>query len=225
MRFDIITLFPTIFQSLEASKIFVRAKEKKLLEMVTHDLRPFGSGPHQAVDDAPYGGGAGMVLKIEPLVKALESIERKGRSKVLLLSPQGETLSHTMAKSLSTEFDQLILICGRYEGVDERLLNFIDGMVSIGDYVMSGGEFGALVLVDVISRLIPQVVGREESVETDSFACGTLKYPQYTKPQSFRGLNVPDVLLTGNHQKIEQFRKLESEKNTRERKPFLLSKK
>lgn len=222
MRFDVISLFPSAFEALSVSKIWTQALEKKSVELVVHDLRSFGVGPHKIVDDAPYGGGEGMLLKLEPLVAALESIERKKSSLVLCMSPQGETFSQGLAQDLS-KIDQLILICGRYEGFDERFIeHWVDQCISIGDYVLTGGELPAMVMMDAISRHLPGVLGAEQSLHNDSLSRGGLKYPQYTRPESFRGHKVPEVLLSGHHGNIELWRQEKSELRTLQKRPDLL---
>lgn len=223
MRMDVITLFPECFDALSVSKIWKRAVENQKLSLHLHNLRDFAKDKHHTVDDIPYGGGAGMILKIEPLVDALESIPRIGKNKVILLSPQGKCFDQKMAKSYVGHWDQLILVCGRYEGLDERFIEgWVDECLSIGDYVLSGGEIPAMVVLETLSRLIPGVLGDEESVETDSIHSGRLKYPQYTRPQDYRGILVPEVLTTGNHEKIRQWRQKKSDIRTLQMRPDLL---
>jgi tRNA (guanine37-N1)-methyltransferase len=199
-----------------------RALAKKAVDIRLHDLRKFTTDKHHTADDVPYGGGAGMVMKPEPLVKALTAI-KKGRKKVktLFLSPQGKRLDHSMVLELSRE-KNLLLICGHYEGLDERVMKSIDGEVSLGDFVMTGGEPAAAVIVDALVRFLPGVVGQRESVEKDSFFNGLLDYPHYTRPRFFKGMSVPEVLLSGNHARIERWRKKESLKNTLAKRPDLL---
>ncbi|MEZ4705381.1 MAG: tRNA (guanosine(37)-N1)-methyltransferase TrmD [Bdellovibrionota bacterium] len=222
MKFDVISLFPEAFGALGVSKIWKNAIDAGLIELRLHDLRDFGLGPHKTVDDTPYGGGEGMLLKVEPLVAALESIPRTETSRVLCMSPQGKAFDQTLAQEWS-DMDHVILICGRYEGFDERFLeHWVDECVSIGDYVLSGGELAAMVVMDTLSRLIPGVVGEPVSVSNDSFSRGSLKYPQYTRPEDFRGHRVPQVLLSGNHQKIQQWREEISHLRTLQKRPDLL---
>jgi tRNA (guanine37-N1)-methyltransferase len=222
MRFDIITSLPEIFRSAFSAGVLKKGIEKGLIEIMIHNLRDFSSDKHQQIDDRPYGGGEGMVLKPEPLFKAVESIPKDKDAPIILLSPQGRKLDHKIAKKLST-FSQIILICGRYEGVDERVKeHLITDEISIGDYVLSGGEFAALVIIDAVSRFIPGVVGKPESVKSDSFATGLLDYPHYTRPREFRGMKVPEVLLSGNHTKITNWRKKKSLEKTFLRRPDLL---
>ena len=224
MRFDVLTIFPGMFFAHLEEGILGRAVKRELVDVRLVNIRDFASGTHKATDDRPYGGGDGMVMTPEPLVKALESVDRSDRSLVVLLSPQGTTFNQETAWELS-EWDQLILICGRYEGVDERIrLTCIDREISIGDYVLSGGEIGALVVMDAVSRLIPGVLGGEKSNQEDSFEDGLLEYPQYTRPRVFGSNEVPPVLLSGDHEKIRQWRRKESLKRTLERRPDLLQK-
>ncbi|SPD74241.1 tRNA (guanine-1-)-methyltransferase [uncultured Desulfobacterium sp.] len=224
MRFDVLTIFPSLFYGHLEEGILGRAVKRGLVDIRLINIRDFATGVHKATDDRPYGGGDGMVMTPEPLTKALESIERLDRSLVILLSPQGKTFDQEAAWDC-TEWDQLILICGRYEGVDERIrLGCIDREISIGDYVLSGGEIGALVVMDAVSRLIPGVLGGERSNQEDSFQDGLLEYPQYTRPRVFKGREVPPVLLSGDHEKIRQWRRRESLKRTLERRPDLLKK-
>ena len=224
MRFDVISVLPAMLEAIRVSKIWQKAESAGLLELFVHDLRDFTSDRHRTVDDTPYGGGAGMLLKIEPLVKAVGSIPVVGRRKVLLASPQGTTLTQETVQAWS-QLDQIVLVSGRYEGVDERFVDgWIDECFSVGDYVLSGGELPSMVVMEAVSRMIPGVVGRWESVETDSFSCGLLKYPQYTKPPVFRGMEVPAVLQSGHHEKIEAWRKEQSRSRTEQRRPDLLKK-
>ncbi len=221
-RIDILTLFPGYFEGPLTVSMIKRAVAKKAVDIRLHDLRKYTTDKHHTADDVPYGGGAGMVMKPEPLVRALSAI-RRGRKKVktLLMSPQGRRFDHALAVELSRE-KSILLICGHYEGVDERLMKWIDGEVSLGDYVLTGGEPAAAVLVDALVRLLPGVVGDRQSVEKDSFFNGLLDYPHYTRPRSFQGMKVPEVLLSGNHARIERWRKKESLKNTLAKRPDLL---
>ncbi|MHC9541948.1 MAG: tRNA (guanosine(37)-N1)-methyltransferase TrmD [Vulcanimicrobiota bacterium] len=223
MRIDIITIFPEIFTPLEKS-IVKRAREAGLVEIVIHNLRDYTSDFHRTVDDAPYGGGAGMVMKIEPLFKALSRIrgENPEEAHVLLTSPQGKTFSQSMAVLLS-EKKRIILICGHYEGIDERVAQHLcDDEVSIGDYVLTGGELPAMVIIDAVVRLLPGVID-EESLKSESFSEKMLDFPQYTRPREFQGWAVPDVLLSGNHKEIERWRREKRLEKTRARRPDLLS--
>ena len=224
MRFDVLTIFPNMFYGHLEEGILGRAVKRGLVDVRLVNIRDFAAGVHKATDDRPYGGGDGMVMTPDPLFKALESVDRLDRSLAVLLSPQGKTFNQEAAWELA-DWDQLILICGRYEGVDERIrLTCIDREISIGDYVLSGGEIGALIVMDAVSRLIPGVLGGEKSNQEDSFEDGLLEYPQYTRPRVFGGKEVPPVLLSGDHEKIRQWRRKESLKRTLERRPDLLQK-
>lgn len=224
MRFDILTLFPGFFDSPLKQSIIGKAIEKGLIRVNTHNIRDYTLDKHRTTDDYPYGGGHGMVMKPDPVVRAIESL-KEGSSgvKVLLTTPQGERFSHGLALGLS-ELPGLIIICGRYEGVDERIRAFADLEVSAGDYVLSGGEIPALAIIDAVGRLIPGVLGEPVSKEHDSFSDGLLEYPQYTRPEEFRGLKVPDVLLSGNHAVIEKWRRDQSIIRTYKKRPDLLEK-
>lgn len=216
MRFNIITIFPKIFDSYFGEGMIKRAQDKKLIEIKVHNLRDFTTDKHQSVDDTPYGGGAGMLMKIEPLYKAIKKIKGRKRTKIILLSAKGQPWKQKLAQKYAKE-KEIILICGRYEGVDERLKYFIDEEVSIGPYVLTGGEIGAMTIVDSTSRLIPGVLGNLESSEDESHSQeGILEYPQYTKPAIFKAgkkkLSVPSVLLSGNHQKIRAWREKNKKK-------------
>ena len=219
MKITILTLFPEMVEPLINSSILKRAQEKKLVKFEVVNFRDFSTNKHKTVDDTPYGGGSGMVLSVEPIYYALESLEKPNYK--ILLSPQGKTFDQTKAKELLME-KHLTFICGHYEGFDERVIDFVDEEISLGDFVMTGGEIAAMAMIDSIVRLIPGVIGSQESFEKDSFYDGLLDYPQYTKPREFKGLMVPDVLLSGDHAKIEQWRQEMSKKKTLERRPDLL---
>lgn len=223
-RIDILTLFPDYFAGPFTVSMIKRAVAKKAVDIRLHDLRKWAADKHHTADDVPFGGGAGMVMKPEPLTKALSALKR-GRKKVktLLMSPQGRRFDHAMAVELSKE-KSLLLVCGHYEGIDERVMAMIDGEVSLGDYVLTGGEPAAAVIVDALVRFLPGVVGDRQSVEKDSFFNGLLDYPHYTRPRFFKGMGVPEVLLSGNHALIEKWRKKESLKNTLAKRPDLLEK-
>lgn len=225
MKFDILTLFPDLFHAFLQESILGRAVKRGLVDIKLTDIRSFARGPHRVTDDRPYGGGNGMVMKPGPVYRALQAVDRpKGKSLVVLLTPQGKTFEQSKAWELS-RLDQLILICGRYEGVDERIRKgLVDIELSIGDYVLSGGELGAMVVIDAVSRLLPGVLGGENSATDDSFEDGLLEYPHYTRPQVFKGKKVPSVLLSGDHEKIRLWRRTESLKRTLERRPDLLKK-
>jgi len=224
MFFDILTLFPKMFAGPFSESILKRAREKDLIDIKTVNIRDFAEDKHHTTDEPPYGGGAGMVMKAEPIFKAWQNTQDKRgqKSKTILMSPQGEELTQDLVKDLSQE-QGLTIICGRYEGVDERVREtIIDREISIGDYVLTGGELPAMVLVDSISRLLSGVLGDENSSKKDSFYNGLLEHPHYTRPREFNGLKVPDVLLSGNHQLIERWRKKESLKRTLLRRKDLL---
>lgn len=223
MRFDVITLFPACFDALVVSKIWQNAAGGEKLELNVYQLRDFADNKHARTDDTPYGGGAGMLLQVEPLVKAVESLERLEKSQVWLMSPQGAVWGQRAAIEAYEGLDQIIFVCGRYEGLDERFVEgWVDRCVSIGDYVLSGGELAAMVVMETISRVIPGVVGDAMSVEGDSIQRGGLKYPQYTKPREFRGMKVPQILLSGDHQKIARWRKKRAHFRTLQNRPDLL---
>lgn len=207
MRFDVVTIFPNMFVSPFADGVIKRAVDKGIVEIRCHDIRSHAADRHRTVDDTPYGGGPGMVLRPEPLARAIEAVPViDGRRSVVLLTPRGEKLTQQAVRELST-YDQLVLICGRYEGIDERIVElFVEREVSIGDYVLSGGELPAMVVIESVARLIPGVLGNEESLREESHEGGVLEYPQYTRPAEFRGLKVPDVLLSGNHEEIRKWR-------------------
>ncbi|MCK5557457.1 MAG: tRNA (guanosine(37)-N1)-methyltransferase TrmD [Candidatus Hydrogenedentes bacterium] len=223
MRIDILTLFTDAFESPLRCSILGRARERGRVTVNVVDIRDFATDKHKVTDDAPYGGGPGMVLKPEPIFLAVESLkEVNSLENIILLSPQGRTFNQEIARELALKED-MVLICGRYEGVDDRVrLGLIMDEISIGDYVLSGGEIPALAVVDAVSRLVSGVVGDEASVVTDSFYKGLLGFPQYTRPRSFRGMNVPDVLLSGNHKTIEKWRVKEAFKRTLQRRPDLV---
>lgn len=224
MRFDILTIFPDFFESPLKQSILGKAIGKGLIEIVIHNIRDFALDKHKTTDDSPYGGGEGMVMKAEPIVMAVESVKAGSNKnpKVILTSPQGRQFNQQVAAEFAASTG-LVIICGRYEGVDERVKELaVDMEVSAGDYVLSGGETSALVIIDAVSRLVPGVLGSDESAKDDSFSCGLLEYPQYTRPESFRGLKVPEILLSGNHQEIKNWRRLESIKRTFEKRPDLL---
>jgi len=225
MRFDVLTLFPELFSSFLKETILGRAVKAGLVDIRLVNIRSFAKGRHLVTDDRPFGGGEGMVMKPGPISRALESIDRtKDRSLVLLLTPQGRTFDQPLAWELS-RMEQIILICGRYEGVDERILtSSVDLELSIGDYVLSGGEMAAMVVMDAVSRLVPGVLGGERSTQEDSFEDGLLEYPQYTRPRVFKNQEVPAILLSGDHEKIRVWRRTESLKRTLKRRPDLLEK-
>jgi tRNA (guanine37-N1)-methyltransferase len=224
MKFDILTLFPGMFAGPFDESIIRRAKEKQLIDITLHNIRDWATDRHQVTDDAPYGGGAGMVMKVEPLAASIEAVKaRQPSSTVVMTSPQGRRFTHKVATELAAR-DGLILVCGRYEGIDERIRQlYAEDDISLGDYVLSGGEIAAMVVVDAVTRLVPGVLGSDESAESDSFCDGLLEYPQYTRPPEFRGLKVPDILLSGNHELIRKWRRRESLARTHALRPDLLS--
>lgn len=206
MRFDVITIFPSMFSSYLGESIIKRATKRKLLAFHFHDLRNFTTDRHRTVDDRPYGGGVGMVMKVEPIVKALRAAPKLRKRRVLLMSAKGKTLTQADAKRLS-KYQQLILICPRYEGVDERVVDSVDEEISIGNYVLTGGELPAMVVMDAVSRLLPGVLGKDQSSVDESHSiAGELEYPQYTRPEVFRKKRVPKELLSGNHHMISSWR-------------------
>ncbi|MBI3754017.1 MAG: tRNA (guanosine(37)-N1)-methyltransferase TrmD [Deltaproteobacteria bacterium] len=229
MRFDILTIFPDFFESPLKQSILGKAIQKGLIEIHIRNIRDFAADKHRTTDDYPYGGGAGMVMKAEPIIRAVESVKAGSNqdAEVILTTPQGRKFNQQMAAEFSAA-KSLVIICGRYEGVDERVKELVvDREVSVGDYILSGGELPAMVIVDAVSRLVPGVLGADVSAKHDSFSSfgisgGLLEYPQYTRPESFRGLSVPDILLSGNHQEIKKWRRLESIKRTMEKRPDLL---
>ena len=224
MRFDIITIFPEIFTGFLSGGIIRRAVAEGLLEIHVHDLRHFAAGRHRQVDDRPFGGLEGMVIKPEPVFRAVESLRLEEEAAVCLLSAQGALFSAETARRMA-RLRRVILICGRYEGVDERVAEHLaDEEISIGDYVLTGGEPAAMVVVDAVSRFVPGVVGKTGSVEKDSFNDGLLDYPQYTRPRDFRGLAVPDVLLSGDHAAVEEWRRDKALEKTARMRPDLLKK-
>jgi tRNA (guanine37-N1)-methyltransferase len=225
MQFDVLTIFPTMFVGPLTESILKRGQEKGLIEVRLHDLREHAHDRHRQVDDTPYGGGGGMVLMPGPVFEGVELIQTEHpapRSRVILLSPQGRPFSQERAGELARGFDRLILICGHYEGVDERVREFLaDEEISIGDYVLTGGELPAMVVIDAVSRQVPGVLGSQRSVEEESFVGGELEYPQYTKPAVFRGKPVPEVLLSGNHAEIAAWRRRKAREITRIKRPDL----
>lgn len=226
IRFDIFTLFPEMFASPFSYSILRRAVENDLVDIRLHNIRDYATDRHRITDDAPYGGGGGMVMKVEPIDRALSCVmgDCRERSLIVLLTPQGELFCQQIAEELSL-YPRIALICGHYEGIDERVReHLVEREISIGDYILTGGELSAMVVVDAVSRLIPGVLGNEESASLDSFSAGFLKFPQYTRPSSYRGWNVPEVLLSGNHRDIQMWRHRESLRRTWQRRPELLAK-
>ena len=222
MQIDIVTIFPDMFREVFDFGIVRRARERSLVDVRVHDLRDWTSDNHRTTDDAPYGGGPGMVMKIEPLVSAVEEIAN-GNARVVLLAPRGKPLRQSKLKELA-EVEQVVLVAGRYEGVDERFVLATNAEeISIGDYVLSGGEIPAMVVVDALVRLVPRALADPKSAEQDSFSHGILDYPHYTRPEDFRGLRVPEVLLSGNHAAIDEWRHQRALSDTEARRPELLT--
>ena len=223
MHFHVITIFPEFFTSPLSVSLLKKAQDKGVIAWTIHNLRDYTVGKHRSTDDTPYGGGWGMVMKPEPVVKALEEVGRAQPSPWrILLSPQGVPLTQAKVAELAGK-ETLTFICGRYEGLDERIRGFVDEEISIGDYILSGGEIAALVVIDAVARLVPGVVGRQESTVHESFSDGLLEYPQYTRPEEFRGMRVPEVLVSGNHAEIARWRRRQSLLRTRKRRPDLLA--
>ena len=225
MHFDVFTLFPGVFQPYLESSILQRAQEKGLISVALHNIRDWTHDRHHVTDDAPYGGGGGMVMKAEPIFTAVESVlGAPPACPLIYLSPQGRQFTTAVAQELAVQ-PRLGLLCGRYEGIDERVIeNLVTDQISIGDYVLTGGELPAMVLIDAVSRFIPGVLGDPDGAFDDSFGDGLLEYPHYTRPEEFRGWQVPDVLLSGNHALIAQWRKEQSMLRTRKQRPDLLPK-
>lgn len=223
MKYDIITIFPGFFDSTLSFGIIKKALDRSVIDVKVHDLRDYTDDRHRSVDDTPYGGGGGMLMSAEPLSKAIENVKQNGkRSLVVLTSPQGEVLSDDMVNELK-DYEQIVILCGRYEGIDERIRElYVNREISIGDYVVSGGEYAAVIIIDAISRNIPGVMGNENSAANDSYRNGLLEHPHYTKPAVFKDREVPPVLLSGNHQEISNWRLTESMKRTFISRPELL---
>jgi tRNA (guanine37-N1)-methyltransferase len=224
MKFIVLTIFPQAFESYLNISLVKRALAKKLIDIKLVNLRDFGKGPHKAIDDRPYGGGAGMVMRVDIIDKALKKLKvKKGQksARIFLMTPQGKPFKQELARKLST-YKTLVLICGRYEGFDERIYKLVDGEISMGDFVLTGGEIPALAVLDAVARLVPGVVGKSESLLEESFSENLLEYPQYTRPEVYRGMKVPKVLRTGDHGKIAAWRKQESLKRTAKKRPDLL---
>ncbi len=241
MRFDILTIFPEIFKSYFSYSLMARAQKKRLIKIVAHDLRKYAKDKHKTVDDRPYGGGVGMVMKVDVIFNALGALKKisnfqfpiskqipnpkskitNQRARIILMTPQGKAFNQKIARRLA-KYDRLILISGRYEGYDERIRKLVDEEISIGDYILTGGELPVMVVMDAVARLVPGVVGKQESLEEESFSQNFLEYPQYTRPAEFRGGKVPKVLLSGDHKKIREWRVIQAQKRTKKRRPDLL---
>jgi tRNA (guanine37-N1)-methyltransferase len=224
VRFDIVTLFPDFFTSPLNSGLLGKALAKQIATVNLVNPRDFTVDKHHKVDDEPYGGGVGMLMKPEPIFAAVESLPILPQREVILLTPQGQPMNQSMVQELARAYDQLVLICGHYEGVDERVLHLVTREVSLGDFVLTCGEIPALALLNGVIRLLPGTVGKEESLKAESFEAGLLDYPQYTRPAEFRGQKVPDILLSGNHEAIAQWRKQQQIQRTRDRRPDLWEK-
>ncbi|MCA3012177.1 MAG: tRNA (guanosine(37)-N1)-methyltransferase TrmD [Myxococcaceae bacterium] len=223
MRVEVLTLFPAMIEGYASASILGKAREKGLLEVHATDIRDFAHNKHRSVDDAPYGGGAGMVMRVEPLAGAIEAARaRLPTAPVILMSPRGPAFSQAKARSLAA-LGAAVLVCGRYEGVDERALAFVDEELSLGDFVLTGGELAALCVVDAVARLVPGVLGNDASAASESFEAGLLEYPQYTRPPEFRGAPVPEVLQGGDHRRIARWRRWHALHLTRARRPDLFA--
>ena len=221
MRFDVVTLFPEMFRAVVDESILKRAQKNSLIEIHLTQLRDFAFDKHKKVDDVPFGGGAGMVLKPEPMFRAVRSIPRREHSRVVILDPAGRKFSQDAAKILAG-YDQIILLAGHYEGFDARIYTLADELISIGDFILTGGELPAMILIDSISRMIPNVLGDETSAKTDSFYDRLLESPQYTRPREFEGMLVPEILISGHHENIDKWRLEQSIERTRKFRPDLL---
>ena len=224
IRFDILSIFPGMFDSPFCESILKRAQESGIVEIRTHDLRDYTLDKHKRVDDTPFGGGVGMVMNIEPIDRALEAVKKdRPKAHTILLSPGGYPFDQKKAWELSRK-EEIILVCGRYEGVDERVTEMVDEQLSIGDYVLNGGEVAAMVVVEAVARLVPGVVGDEQSLEEESFASEMLEYPQYTRPRDYKGNVVPEVLISGDHKKIEEWKRQAALEKTEKYRPDLIKK-
>ncbi|MCK8827114.1 tRNA (guanosine(37)-N1)-methyltransferase TrmD [Natroniella acetigena] len=222
MKINVLTLFPEMFKSVLGTSMLAKAKEQELISVDLIDIRDYTQDKHRQVDDYPYGGGAGMLLKPEPIFRAIDDVDYPSQTPIIFLTPQGETFNQAKAKELAN-YEELILLCGHYEGVDQRVREeLITNEISLGDYVLTGGELPAMVLIDAVARLIPGVLGSQESAVEDSFYQGILDYPHYTRPRDYKGLEVPQVLLSGDHGRIERWRRKKALENTLHKRPDLL---
>ena len=221
MRFDVVTLFPDFFSSSLSSGLLGKALAKNIAQVNLVNPRDFTTDRHHKVDDEPYGGGVGMLMKPEPIFAAVESLPMSDRREIILMTPSGETLKQPLLKELVANYDQLVIICGHYEGVDERVVNIVTREISLGDFVLTCGEIPALTLINGVTRLLPGTVGKEESLKLESFETDLLDYPQYTRPSEFRGWLVPEVLRSGNHGEIAKWRKQQQIDRTKTRRPDL----
>ena len=222
MKIDVLTLFPEMFPGVLGASMLGRAQEKGILEFNLHNIRDYSESKHKNTDDYPFGGGAGMVMMPQPIFSCLDAVDPDHAALRVVLTPRGKTLTTAMARELAAE-EHILLLCGHYEGIDERAMEQMDCEISIGDYVLTGGELPAMVLIDCFSRFIPGVLGSSESAEEESFSAGLLEYPQYTRPAEYRGMTVPEVLLNGNHAHIARWRRQESFRFTWERRPELMA--
>ena len=221
MRIDVLTLFPEMFEGAFSASMLRRAQQNGLIDIRLHNIRDYTDNKHRKTDDYPFGGGAGLVMMAQPIFDCMDAVLEGEPARRILLTPRGRTLNQKIAKELSGE-ERLVLLCGHYEGVDERVMSIIDDEISIGDYVLTGGELPAMVLVDCVSRLIPGVLGSDESAADESFSESLLEYPQYTRPASFRGMDVPEILLNGHHAKIQAWRLEQARLKTALNRPELL---
>ncbi len=222
MRIDILTIFPEMFEGVLGSSMLGRARQNGLVDIRVHNIRDYTDNKHKKTDDYPFGGGAGMVMMVQPIFDCVDAVLGGEKARRILLSPRGRTLNQKIARELAAE-ERLLLLCGHYEGVDERVMTIMDEELSIGDYVLTGGELPAMVLTDCLSRFIPGVLGSEESAADESFSEGLLEYPQYTRPAEFRGMEVPEVLLNGHHAKIQAWRLEQARLKTALNRPDLLA--
>ena len=222
MRIDILTLFPEMFEGVLSASMLGRAQASGLIDIRVHNIRDYTDNKHRKADDYPFGGGAGLIMMAQPIYDCMDAVLEGQKARRILLTPRGKTLNQTIAKKLSGE-ERLVLLCGHYEGVDERVMEIIDDEISIGDYVLTGGELPAMVLVDCVSRLIPGVLGSDESAADESFSENLLEYPQYTRPANFRGMEVPEILLNGHHAKIQAWRREQAQQKTALNRPDLLT--
>ena len=222
MRIDILTLFPEMFDGVLSASMLGRAQTNGLIDIRVHNIRDYTDNKHRKADDYPFGGGAGLVMMAQPIYDCMDAVLEGGKARRILMTPRGRTLNQKIAKELSSE-ERIVLLCGHYEGVDERVMEIIDDEISVGDYVLTGGELPAMIVVDCVSRLIPGVLGSDESAADESFSEDLLEYPQYTRPASFRGMDVPEILLNGHHAKIQAWRKEQARLKTALNRPDLLS--
>ncbi len=224
MRFDVLTIFPDLLSSPLEEGILRRARENGQIEVGITNIRDFATDKHSMTDDRPFGGGEGMVMKPEPLAAAVKTVTAEKQARVVLLSPQGRQFNQHMAEEFATDYEHLVLVCGRYEGLDQRFIDtYVDEEVSIGDFILTGGELAAMLIIDAVTRLLPGVLGCAASVSEDSFSRGGLKYPQYTRPREFEGQEIPEVLLSGDHGRIAKWRWLEAMRQTMAKRPDLMA--